>query len=360
MVGLERWPAVGGRAVAGGGRWVGRAKACEPPPAPRAPPPRREAIAPAMEASSIPAAMEVVTPQEYAAGKIRDQAKLSRIRSAFLRTGVAVVQNVVPPEVLDKIGARLDHDAAHQVVADALGSSVRALYRAAGGHLACGLPRNAPHVHREVVNNPIMEQIVVVCLGGSAFMRYYNGNTSLPSSEPQGLHMDGVRKKQHLPPRFPLASAAPHLHMVCVQCQGGWSAHTAQEAADANLSWPHEGLKLFCNFSCDDMLPENGSTECWLGSHLETAAAQSKSHSHTETDPRRLTLDQLAELRRSEHPPVQVTHLTNMLHPPDKNARPAERSAPPNRSRCQRVRWRSATCGCGTEACRTEAAFRGT
>eukprot|EP01047_Picozoa_sp_COSAG01_P121350 COSAG01_NODE_50129_length_366_cov_0.580524_1_plen_82_part_01 len=82
--------------------------------------------------------MEVVTPQEYAAGKIRDQAKLSRIRSAFLRTGVAVVQNVVPPEVLDKIGARLDHDAAHQVVADALGSPGRALYRAAGGHLACG------------------------------------------------------------------------------------------------------------------------------------------------------------------------------------------------------------------------------
>ena len=82
---------------------------------------------------------------------------------------------------------------------------------------------------------------------------------------------------------------------------GGWSARTAEEASAANLSWPHEGLKLFCNFSCDDMVPENGSTECWLGSHLETAAAQSRDENA------QLTLDDLAELRRPKHPPVQIT-----------------------------------------------------
>ena len=137
--------------------------------------------------SSVPAPMEAVTPEEYAAGEITDAAKLHRIRDAFLRTGVAVVQNVVPHEVLDRMGARLDWDAAHQVASDAAGMSEA--YRAASGHLACGLPRNAPHVFPEVVQNPIMHQIVVVCLGGAAFMRYYNGNTSLPGSEPQGLHM---------------------------------------------------------------------------------------------------------------------------------------------------------------------------
>ena len=133
-----------------------------------------------MKASSLPAQMEVVTPEEYAAGEIKDSAKLHRIREAFLRTGVAVVQNVVPEHVLDAIGARLDWDAAHQVVSDALGASEA--YRAASGHLACGLPRNSPHVHPEVVNNPIMQQIVVTCLGGSAFMRYYVRAGGRPSA----------------------------------------------------------------------------------------------------------------------------------------------------------------------------------
>lgn len=249
-----------------------------------------------------------------------------------------VHQNVVPHEVLDRVAQRLDWDAAHQVVGDVLGNSEA--YRAANGHLACGLPRNSPHVHPEIVCNPIMEQVkqssgtthagcgadrgsccccdkpvvleqlVVTCLGGAAFMRYYNGNTSLPGSEPQSLHMDG----------------------------GGWSVESAEEADAANLPWPHEGLKLFCNFSCDDMVsptavrlstllphihkrvvatfqpravytrmaaslvqvPSNGSTECWLGSHLETTASQSRS-------PGGPSLEDLAELRRENHPPVQIT-----------------------------------------------------
>ena len=54
--------------------------------------------------SSVPAPMEAVTPEEYAAGEITDPAKLHRIRDAFLRTGVAVVQNVVPHEVLEVAG----------------------------------------------------------------------------------------------------------------------------------------------------------------------------------------------------------------------------------------------------------------
>lgn len=165
-----------------------------------------------------PANMETVTPQEYSAGEITDAAKLGRIREAFLRDGIAVVQNCVPAHICDQMGERLDWDAAHQVAKDALGG--HEAFRAASGHLACGLPRVAPHVFPEVVANPIIEQLAVTCLGGAAFIRYYNGNTSLPGSEPQGLHMDG----------------------------GGWSVKTEVEAAAANLSWPHEGLKLFVKY----------------------------------------------------------------------------------------------------------------
>jgi hypothetical protein len=53
---------------------------------------------------------------------------------------------------------------------------------------------------------------------------------------------------------------------------GGWSVESAEDAAAANMPWPHEGLKLFCNFSCDDMLPSNGSTECWCVLFLSPGA----------------------------------------------------------------------------------------
>ena len=45
-----------------------------------------------MEMSSVEAPMELVTAEEFAAGEITDEAKLQRIREAFLTTGVAVVQ----------------------------------------------------------------------------------------------------------------------------------------------------------------------------------------------------------------------------------------------------------------------------
>ena len=43
--------------------------------------------------SSVPAPMEAVTPEEYAAGEIMDTAKLHRIRDAFLRTDRMVDQS---------------------------------------------------------------------------------------------------------------------------------------------------------------------------------------------------------------------------------------------------------------------------
>jgi hypothetical protein len=184
--------------------------------------------------------METVTAAEWAAGRISDQNKLERIVAVFRRDGVAVVDNCIPDNVLDEMAARLDHDAAHQIVRHL--SSGPDGRQSQLGHLACGLPRNAPWVFpvssgslaglsrlvsnaaafgvaapshaappaQEIVANPIIEQIVVACLDGAAFIRYYNGNCSLPGSTVQGIHMDGARRRtERLSARY-----QPEIHRV--------------------------------------------------------------------------------------------------------------------------------------------------
>jgi hypothetical protein len=124
---------------------------------------------------------------------------------------------------------------------------------------------------QEVVANPCVEQLVAAMLGGAAFMRYYNGNTSLPDERGNergwgGMHMDG----------------------------GGWSFSTAEEAAQHGVDWPHPPFKLFVNFGTSAMTPDNGSTECWPGTHLlgDTAG--------------KAINPQLIDQRRASHPPAQV------------------------------------------------------
>jgi hypothetical protein len=201
---------------------------------------------------------------EDARGALLDEGTLARLDATFRSDGIAVLQNVIPHAVLDTIAARLDFDAAHQYF-DAARVAV-AEGAAAGGdglkedgapaasfsgdvarlglHLELGLPRTPELVFPEIVCNPIIEQAVARLLG-PAFIRYYNGNTACPASGTQPLHMDG----------------------------GGWSVASADEAAAAGLEWPHEPLKLSVNFGVDDMRPENGSTEVYLGSHRDTRAA---------------------------------------------------------------------------------------
>ena len=47
------------------------------------------------------------------------------------------------------------------------------------------------------------------------------------------------------------------------------------------------------------LLHAYSGTQCWLGSHLETAAANAGGHD--------ISLPELAELRRETHPPIQLT-----------------------------------------------------
>ena len=178
-----------------------------------------------------------ITAAEYAAGVI-EPAKLQFLAEFFQREGYCIVGGLFPLELLDRIEPRLDEDAGHQVAARILQDREDGGSFAQGmRHLGNGLPRQAPWVFPEVVANPCVEQLVAAMLGGAAFMRYYNGNTSLPDERGNergwgGMHMDG----------------------------GGWSLSTAEEAAEHGIEWPHPPLKLFVNFGTSAMTPDNGST----------------------------------------------------------------------------------------------------
>ena len=111
--------------------------------------------------------------------------KIKKIKSAFQLDGFVIVENLISCDLLDIINSKLNDDAAHMIF------NHYKIHNNYPHHLQLGLPRDSNWVFPEVVCNPIIEEILVELLGGAVFMRYYNGNTSLPKGDFQKLHMDG-------------------------------------------------------------------------------------------------------------------------------------------------------------------------
>ena len=132
--------------------------------------------------------METVTAAERAAGRL-GAAKLERLAAAFRAEGMLVLHDALPHEALDALRARLDHDAAYQALEP---EPLLSTWEDRGGHLQMGVPRCAPYVRREIVANPILEQLAQRLLGGPCHLAFFNGNTNLPGSELQHLHSDGA------------------------------------------------------------------------------------------------------------------------------------------------------------------------
>ena len=170
-----------------------------------------------------------VSPAELSASRLSNE-KLLQLCAAFDRDGVVVLQDVLPHFVLDHIAPQLDFAAAHYVATD------KGIERgpqggfprdplAPGLQICSGLPRQAPWVHKEIVANPIIEQVVAAVMGGDIFLRYYNCNSSCPGSGRQMIHQDAAH---------------------------AWK--TEDEAAAASESWPHRVTRVFVNFGVDDGL----------------------------------------------------------------------------------------------------------
>lgn len=203
-----------------------------------------------------------------------DEAKLQQMAANFARDGYAIVHDLFPNHaLLDKIVAKLDADAA-ACVAKLVWEDRQSgkEYNNRLLHIQQAPPRTGEWTFPEFVANPLVEQVAAALLGGACFIRYINGNSKLPekrSDDPKGvqnLHMDGA----------------------------GWSVNSEDEAFAHNIEWPHLPMKLFCHIAVEAMAPENGSTECWPGTHmLPDTAGKAINRS-------------LIESRRKDVPPSQV------------------------------------------------------
>eukprot|EP01047_Picozoa_sp_COSAG01_P071985 COSAG01_NODE_11330_length_1956_cov_1.176629_1_plen_388_part_10 len=185
---------------------------------------------PPLVASCAPPRMRVaVSAAERAAGAL-SAAKLEWVASTYEREGLCVLEDLLPHAMLDELAHRYDYDCAHRYVGGDQfkgGQKGPALNPAYDGnlHLQLNLPRCHPYVRPEIVSNPIIEQVAVAVLGGACYIRYINGNSALPGSTVQHLHVD---------------------------TQG------------------RPGNKLAVNFGIDSISARNGATEVWPGSHRDS------------------------------------------------------------------------------------------
>lgn len=75
--------------------------------------------------------------------------------------------------------------------------------------------------------------------------------------------------------------------------------------SDADFAHPNHPFALVFNVGLVDMEPQNGSTEVWLGTHLN-ASLQDQEGAHGERASGRIKKD-LLEARRIVSPPIQPT-----------------------------------------------------
>ena len=94
-------------------------------------------------------------------------------------------------------------------------------------------PPFPPYVFRDVMANPWVVQVSRALLGEGIFNNRYTGNTNLPGSELQPVHVDSGQL---------------------------WP----------NLDVAHPPSKVIVNIALDEVTEANGSIELWPGSHLET------------------------------------------------------------------------------------------
>ncbi|PSS25910.1 hypothetical protein M430DRAFT_48314 [Amorphotheca resinae ATCC 22711] len=142
--------------------------------------------------------------------------------------GLVVIENAIPHGVLDHLNEKMVADAR---MLQARGKDAPFNYNL--GNIQQDPPPIREYFERDVFLNPIATQITSAVLGPRPLMTFCSGNSAMPptpSSEPQ---------------RQPVHS-------------------------DADFAHPNHPFALVVNIPLITMTPENGSTEIWLGTHLDS------------------------------------------------------------------------------------------
>jgi hypothetical protein len=172
--------------------------------------------------------MSEVTPTaaERAAGRF-DGAALQRAVAALRADGFVVIDDVVDHSHLDRLRERMSEDL----------EKIRAMpvvpHNFVWGNIQQNPPPDADLVFGDVVANPFVCQVTRALLGSGAFNECLTGNTNVPGSGLQPVHVDEGQL---------------------------WP----------NLGAAHPPARLVVNVPLSETTELNGAIELWPGTHLDT------------------------------------------------------------------------------------------
>ena len=156
-----------------------------------------------------------------------DGAAQQRAVTALQEDGFVVIDDVVDHNHLDRLQERMSEDLV----------KIRALpvvpHNFVWGNIQQNPPPDADLVFRDVVANPFVCQVTRALLGSGAFNECLTGNTNLPGSRLQPVHVDEGQL---------------------------WP----------NLGEPHPPARLVVNIALSETTEQNGAIELWPGTHLDT------------------------------------------------------------------------------------------
>jgi ectoine hydroxylase-related dioxygenase (phytanoyl-CoA dioxygenase family) len=211
--------------------------------------------------SSLPISVKV-SPQEVSAKRLTWQ-NLELATRAIHRDGLVVLEDVVEHPKLDALNHKMVEDALRlQAAGDA------SPYNYNKGNIQQDPPATKQYFEPSIFLNPIATQVTSSILGPRPRLSFLSGNTALPPT-----------------PDSPPQSQPIH--------------------SDADIDHPNCPFALVVNVGLVDMTPENGSTEVWLGSHLNSGPAAQEGK-HGERASGRIKEALLVE-RAKERPPSQPT-----------------------------------------------------
>ncbi len=153
-------------------------------------------------------------------------AALPRAVTALQADGYLVIDDVIDHAHLDRLRERMSEDL----------EKIRAMppvpHNFVWGNIQQNPPPDAGLVFRDVVANPFVCQVTRAVLGRGAFNNTLTGNTNIPGSGLQPVHVDDGQL---------------------------WP----------NLSVAHPPARLVVNVPLSETAEENGTIELWPGSHLD-------------------------------------------------------------------------------------------
>lgn len=195
------------------------------------------------------------TPDERDAGRLTAE-NLALAVQALEEDGIVALHGIIDLDHLAKLRERVMSDV-HLFV-----NRPDAPYNWNPGNVQQAPPPFPPYLFRDVLANDLVIGVTGEILGAGMFNGFYSGNTAMPSDRRQPVHADTGQ----LWPRLRVA---------------------------------HPPYALVVNVGLVPMSPENGSTEIWPGTHLDTTVTMAGGDI--------VVPESVREARRAVAPPFQPT-----------------------------------------------------